>query len=155
MGLLAPAEKSFFHHLGGTKTNDKVYEFIVNLSCFVPTFVSSNCADFDTNFFPARKTTTASFTESWTSYYNPMLTLDRVSDENHTANRFAQNYAVKAPTFRKLAHIARQALYKADEAMLEACAVRAAFLHFEPEMSDEMESYIKKLIRACIHMYRF
>ena len=155
MAILAPAEKSFLRYLGGSKTNDKVYEFIVNLTSFVPTFLSSNCPNFETNFFPARKKKTAAFTESWTSYYSPLLTLDRVSEENHTANRFAQNYTAKAPIFRKLAHVARQALYKADEVMLEACAVRAAYLHLEPEMSDEMESYIKQIVRACVHMYRF
>jgi hypothetical protein len=80
--------------------------------------------------------------------------MDVPSEENDVASRFALVYKSKRATFRRLTAIARTALIRKDVEMLEASAVRAAYLHLSPDMSEEMELYVKQLVRACVHMYR-
>ena len=93
--------------------------------------------------------------EKWTAYYAPLLAMELPKEKNDVGSRFKHLYETKAAQFRRLAFVARTALQKRDEIMLEACAVRVLYFFLADDMSDEMETYLKQFIHACVHMYRF
>ena len=163
METVAPSEKSFFTHLGeGTLRG--LYEFVSNLACVVPTLLITGRRDFDQHVLPANHTKkkknasyivkTVSFVVDYTTYYNGVIAMDISKASHDVASRFALVYKQKAPTFQRLVAVAKTALFKKDEAMMQACVVRSGYLHLSDDMSDEMQTYIVQMIRACVEMYR-
>ena len=162
METVAPSEKSFFTHLGEGSLRG-LYEFVLNLTCVVPTLVITGRRGFDQHVLPANHVkkknssyiaNTVSFVVDYTTYYSGVLAMDISKASNDVASRFALVYKQKAPTFQRLVAVAKTALFKKDEEMMQACAVRAGYLHLSDDMSDEMQAYIAQMIRACVEMYR-
>lgn len=144
MAVLAPTEKGLMSYLG-KEPLEKLYEFVLNVACVVPTLLGNG----------RRLTQPTAMVEKWTAYYAPLLAMELPKEPNDVGSRFKQLYGSKAAQFRRLAFVARTALQKRDDIMLEACAVRALYFYLADDMSDEMETYLKEFVRACVHMYRF
>ena len=164
METVAPSEKSFFAHLGEGGLRG-LYEFVSNLTCVVPTLLITGRRDFDEHILPVNHTKskkknssyivkTVSFVVDYTIYYDGVIAMDISKTSHDVAARFALAYKQKAPTFQRLVAVAKTALFKKDQEMLQACAVRAGYLHLSDDMSDEMQAYIAQMIRACVEMYR-
>ena len=153
MSVVAPSEKSFFHYLGGHPSNRGLFEFVSNLACVVPSLLINGRRDFQEAVMPKGKKK-KSFKTAWTLYYAPFLIVNVSENPNDVSSRFAMKYKERAQTFQRLVSVAKTALLKQDEEMLQACAVRAAYLHVNDDMSDEMETYLVQMIRACVEMFR-
>lgn len=147
MTVLAPSEKALMVYLG-KEPLEKLYEFVWNVACVVPTLLCNSRRGLT-------QPTTNPPLEKWTAYYAPLLAMELPKEKNDVGSRFKHLYETKAAQFRRLAFVARTALQKRDEIMLEACAVRALYFYLADDMSDEMEAYLKQFIYACVHMYRF
>ena len=147
MAVLAPSEKALMAYLG-KEPLDKLYEFVLNVACVVPTLLCNGKRGLT-------QPVTNPMLEKWTAYYAPLLAMELPKETNDVGSRFKHFYGTKAAQFRRLAFVARTALQKGDEIMMEACAVRALYFFLVDDMSDEMEAYLKQFIHACVHMYRF
>jgi hypothetical protein len=154
LSILSPNESSFFKFIGSRQDNRALYEFVFNVACFVPTLLVNGRRDFQQNVAPAGKPQEAKFLERWTTFYAPLLIMDVPTEENDVASRFAVMYKNKKATFRRLVAVARTALSRSDDEMLEACAVRSVYLHLTHDMSEETEKYVKELVHTCVHLYR-
>jgi hypothetical protein len=153
MSYVAPSEKSFFDYLGGKASNLGLFEFVSNLACGIPSLLVNGRRDFQEQIFPTGKKK-KEFKTAWMQYYAPFLILSVSESPNDVSSRFAMKYKEHAQTFQRLVSVAKTALMKQDEEMLQACAVRSAYLHLSDDMSDEMETYLVQMIRACVEMYR-
>ena len=151
MTFLAPTEKSLFDLLGEAPLHF-LYEFVSNLACIIPTLLITGRPGFEDNIVPsAKKKVSLAFKTVWTQYYSIFLTIS-ANDENKA--RFESFYKPKAATFQRLSSVAKKALFKEDVTMLQACAVRAVYMYFDTTISEELESFILSIVRACIAMYR-
>ena len=155
MAVLAPSEKSFFKHVGEVASERAMYEFVSNLAMVVPNLLISGRKAFEQDVLPVgSKKKNAAFMKEWKGYYAALLALGVSETSNDVTSRFAMNYALKAATFHRLVAVAKTALLKRDEEMLQACAVRAAFLHLSENISEELEAYVVQIVRVCIEMFR-
>ena len=150
MTFLAPTEKSLFDLLGEAPLHF-LYEFVSNLACVIPTLLITGRPGFEENIIPSKKKISLAFKTVWTQYYSVFLTIS-TNDENKA--RFESFYKPKAATFQRLSSVAKKALFKEDVIMLQACAVRAVYMYFDNTISEELESFILSVVRACIAMYR-
>jgi hypothetical protein len=154
MAIVSPSEKSFLNHLGDETSTTALYEFVSNMACTVPTLLITGHRNFQENIAPAGKKKRRSFLTSWTQYYATFLTLAVSGTPNDVSDRFAVNYQSKRATFQRLLSVAKTALFKRDDFMLQACAVRSVYLHFSGDLSEQTEKYIVQIVRACVEMYR-
>ena len=154
MAIVSPSEKSFLNHLGNETSTTALYEFVSNMSCTIPILLITGHRDFQDNIMPAGKKKKKNFLTSWTQYYASFLTVAVSSTPSDVSDRFAVNYKSKEATFRRLLSVAKTALFKRDDFMLQACAVRAVYLHLSGDISEQTEKYILQIVRVCIEMYR-